>query len=48
MERQKEKKKGRKTTRNDTVKARIYKYMYIIHELRKERNRVVVENELKS
>ena len=35
------KKKGRKTTRNDTVKALIYKYMYIIHELRRERNKSI-------
>lgn len=48
MEREKERKKGRKITRNGTLKARIYKYMYIIHELRKERNRVLVENELNS
>jgi hypothetical protein len=48
MEREKERKKGRKTKINDTVKARIYKYVYIIHELRKERNKVLVENELNS
>jgi len=48
MEREKEKKKGRKTTRNDTVKAYIYKYMYIIRKLRRKRNRVLMENELKS
>jgi len=48
MEREKERKKGRKTTRNDTVKTCIYKYMCIIHDLGKERNRVLVVNELNS
>jgi hypothetical protein len=48
MEREKERKKGRKTTRNDTVKACIYKYMCLIYELGKERSRVLVENEVNS
>lgn len=45
---QKDGKTKGKATRNDTVKEHIYKYMCKIHELRKERNRVLVVNELNS